>query len=81
MELSAHIEIYKKATLMSFCAGETVEIEENKKILDIKKRKIRKRKNITECAHIHRRHYSKGFCNSCYHLYGRNKKKATKCIH
>ena len=43
-------------------------------------RKGRKRKVVTNCKHTEAKHYAKGMCNYCYHVYGR-KKYATKCIH
>ena len=35
---------------------------------------------ITNCKHINAKHYAKGMCNYCYHVYGRNK-KANNCPH
>ena len=45
-----------------------------------KKRRARKKREITRCPHTHMQHYAKGMCNHCYHVYGRNG-KATKCEH
>ena len=43
-------------------------------------RRGRKTKVVTNCKHTAAKHYAKGMCNYCYHVYGR-KKYATKCIH
>ena len=40
----------------------------------------RKKKQITRCPHTDMKHYAKGMCNHCYHLYGRSS-LATKCPH
>ena len=45
-----------------------------------KKRRVRKKREITRCPHTHMQHYAKGMCNHCYHVYGRNG-KATRCEH
>lgn len=44
------------------------------------KRRKRKIQPITRCQHTSLRHYAKGMCNHCYHLYGRHK-LATACPH
>ena len=40
----------------------------------------RKKKEVTNCKHTLAKHYAKGMCNYCYHVYGRNK-KASVCPH
>ena len=45
-----------------------------------KKKRQRRSKQITNCPHTSLKHYAKGMCNLCYHLYGRNH-NATKCEH
>ena len=40
----------------------------------------RKISKITNCPHTHKKHYAKGMCNYCYHMYGRNS-KASYCKH
>ena len=35
---------------------------------------------ITNCKHVQAKHYARGMCNYCYHVYGRDR-MATKCIH
>ena len=42
--------------------------------------KNRKKREITRCPHPEAKHYAKGMCNHCYHLYGRSS-LATKCEH
>ena len=44
------------------------------------KKRQRKKREITNCQHTDQKHYAKGMCNHCYHLYGR-KGKANKCEH
>ena len=44
------------------------------------KRKSRSKKSVTRCPHTEMKHYAKGMCNHCYHLYGRSS-LATKCPH
>lgn len=39
-----------------------------------------KKCKITRCPHTEAKHYAKGMCNHCYHIYGR-KNLATKCEH
>ena len=45
-----------------------------------KKRKSRRKKTVSRCPHTEMKHYAKGMCNHCYHLYGRSS-LATKCPH
>ena len=40
----------------------------------------RKKRENTRCPHKDAKHYAKGMCNHCYHLYGRSS-LATKCEH
>ena len=35
---------------------------------------------VFRCPHKDMKHYAKGMCNKCYHLYGRTR-LADKCIH
>jgi C4-type Zn-finger protein len=35
---------------------------------------------ITKCPHVHRKHYAKNMCSSCYRKYGRNQ-TAWACPH
>lgn len=35
---------------------------------------------VTRCPHVHRKHYAKNMCSSCYRKYGRNQ-YAFKCQH
>ena len=35
-------------------------------------KRARKAKTITRCPHTEMKHYAKGMCNHCYHLFGRN---------
>ena len=35
---------------------------------------------MTNCKHLDRKHYARGMCNYCYHVYGRDK-MATNCPH
>ena len=35
---------------------------------------------ITKCPHVHRKHYAKNMCSSCYRKYGRNQ-NAFNCSH
>lgn len=44
------------------------------------KRRARKIATITRCEHVEMKHYAKGMCNHCYHLYGRTS-LANKCPH
>ena len=44
------------------------------------KRRNRKKREITRCPHKEMKHYAKGMCNHCYHLYGRNS-LANNCEH
>ena len=44
------------------------------------RKRQRKMKKITRCPHTNLKHYAKGMCNHCYHLYGRIS-MATKCEH
>lgn len=44
------------------------------------KRRNRKKKDITRCPHTDMKHYAKGMCNHCYHLFGRNS-LADQCEH
>jgi hypothetical protein len=44
------------------------------------KRRNRKKREITRCPHTDMKHYAKGMCNHCYHLYGRNS-LANNCEH
>ena len=46
----------------------------------VKKRRNRSKKQVTRCPHTDMKHYAKGMCNHCYHLYGRSS-LATKCPH
>ena len=41
---------------------------------------VRYRQTITRCPHVNSKHYARGMCNHCYHMYGRSK-LATKCEH
>ena len=54
--------------------------KENPGASDEAKRKIRSKKTVTRCPHTEMKHYAKGMCNHCYHLYGRSS-LATKCPH
>ena len=50
----------------------------SKKVDQAEKR--RPRSTITKCSHGHRKHYAKGLCRQCYHIFGR-KNLATGCKH
>ena len=49
-------------------------------IVKVKKKRNRSKKSVTRCPHTNMRHYAKGMCNHCYHLYGRSS-LATDCPH
>lgn len=38
------------------------------------------KKKIFRCPHVEAKHYAKGMCNQCYHVYGRQK-LSTNCEH
>ena len=59
------------------CQDETRTQQEQKQV-PVKRE--RKKKEITNCPHKDQKHYAKGMCNHCYHLYGRNS-LADKCPH
>ena len=47
-----------------------------------KSNKGRKKQFIHSCPHKDAKHYAKGMCNHCYHMFGRNNAGlATKCEH
>ena len=47
-----------------------------------KSNKGRKKQFINNCPHTDAKHYAKGMCNHCYHMFGRNNAGlATQCEH
>jgi hypothetical protein len=52
----------------------------NEKLRKVIKKEKRKPKQVTACEHTDKPFYAKGFCQACYHAYGRTK-LANKCEH
>ena len=38
-----------------------------------KAKRGRSAKKVTNCKHVDAKHYARGMCNYCYHVYGRDK--------